>query len=100
MSDNLEFDIFCRELLFTPVAHFLLLKGPAHSKNENFYFLAPAQTNRMQPILVSYQASFRSNLVQWESEPPMDQFFILQIGPKRYFAWHYDWLHSLSLGGR
>ena len=29
------------------------LKGPAHSKNENIYFLAPAQTKRMQPILVS-----------------------------------------------
>ena len=26
------------------------LKGPKHSKNENFYFLAPAQTKRMQPI--------------------------------------------------
>ena len=27
-------------------------KGPAHSKNENLYFLVPAQTKRMQPILV------------------------------------------------
>ena len=37
----------------------LCLKGPAHSKNENFYFLAPAQTKRMQPILVSCEAPFR-----------------------------------------
>ena len=29
------------------------LKGPAHSKNENLYFLAPVQTKRMQPILLS-----------------------------------------------
>ena len=29
------------------------IKGPAHSKNENLYFLAPAQTKRMKPILVS-----------------------------------------------
>ena len=33
------------------------LKGPAHSKNENIYALAPAQTKRKQPI-----APFRSNL--------------------------------------
>ena len=38
------------------------VKGPAHSKNENLYFLAPAQTKRMQPILVSCEAPFRSNL--------------------------------------
>ena len=38
------------------------LKGPAHSKNENIHFLAPAQTKRMQPILVSWEAPFRSNL--------------------------------------
>ena len=36
------------------------LKGPVHSKKENF--LAPAQTNRMQPILVPCEAPFRSNL--------------------------------------
>ena len=30
-----------------------MLKGPAHSKNENLYFLAPAQRNRMPPSLVS-----------------------------------------------
>ena len=28
----------------------LTLKGPAHSKDENFYILAPAQTKRMQPF--------------------------------------------------
>ena len=33
------------------------LKGPPHSKNENLYALAPAQTKRMQPI-----APFWSNL--------------------------------------
>ena len=27
------------------------LKGPAHSKNENLYFLASAQTKRMQQIV-------------------------------------------------
>ena len=39
-----------------------LLKGPAHSKNENLYFLVPAQTKRMQPIFVSCEAPFRRNL--------------------------------------
>ena len=39
-----------------------LFKEPTHSKNENLYFLAPAQTKRMQPILVSCEAPFRSNL--------------------------------------
>ena len=38
------------------------LKGPEHSKNENLYFLAPAQTKWIQPILVSCKALFRSNL--------------------------------------
>ena len=33
-----------------------------HSKNENSYFSASAQTKRMQPILVSCVAPFRSNL--------------------------------------
>ena len=37
------------------------LKGPADSKNENLYFLAPAQTKRMQPTLVSCEALFWSN---------------------------------------
>ena len=32
------------------------VKGPVHSKNENLYFLASAQTKRMQPILVSCEA--------------------------------------------
>ena len=45
------------------------LKGPAHSKNENLYYLALAQTKRMQPILVSCEAPFRSNLQKnhWNS---------------------------------
>ena len=38
------------------------VKGPAHSKNENLYFLVPAQTQQMQPILVSCEAPFWSNL--------------------------------------
>ena len=38
------------------------LKGPAHRKNEDLYFLAPAQTKLMQPISMSCQAPFRSNL--------------------------------------
>ena len=39
-----------------------MLKGPAHRKNSNLYFLSPAQTKRMQPILVSCEAPFWSNL--------------------------------------
>ena len=38
------------------------IKGSAHSKNENLYFLAPAQTKRMQPILLTCEAPFKSNL--------------------------------------
>ena len=38
------------------------LKGPANRKNENLYFSAPAQTKRLQPILVSCEAPLRSNL--------------------------------------
>ena len=41
----------------------------AHSKNENLYFLAPAQTKRMQPILVSCEAPFRSNLQKKPTGP-------------------------------
>ena len=40
------------------------LKGPAHSQNENFYFLAPAQSKRMQPILVSSETPFSSNFLK------------------------------------
>ena len=40
----------------------LVVKGPVHKKNENLYFLAPAQTKLMQPILVPYEAPLRSNL--------------------------------------
>ena len=39
-----------------------ILRNPRHSKNENLYFFAPAQRNWMQPILVSCEAPFRSNL--------------------------------------
>ena len=42
--------------------HVIVIKGPAHSRNENLYFLDPAQTKRMQPILVSCEAQFRSSL--------------------------------------
>ena len=64
------------------------LKGPAHSKNENLYFLVPAKTKRMQPILVSRASPLRSNLkkktlvqllvillVQWGSWPSLYQCF-------------------------
>ena len=46
------------------------LKGPVHSKSENLYLLAPAQTKLMQPILASCEAPFRSNLQKkhWSSE--------------------------------
>ena len=30
---------------------YLILKGPAHSKNENLYVLVPALTKRMHPII-------------------------------------------------
>ena len=36
------------------------IKGPAQSKNKNVYFLAPAQTKGMQPILVACEATFKS----------------------------------------
>ena len=64
------------------------LKGPAQSKNENLYFLAPAQTKLMQQILVSCEAPFRSNLkkknigpvgvilVQWGSWPHWTSGFL------------------------
>ena len=35
----------------------MTLKGTVHCRNENLYFLTPAQTNWMQPILLSYQAN-------------------------------------------
>ena len=39
------------------------LKGTAHGKNENLWFLAPAQKEiECNQILVSYEAPFRSNL--------------------------------------
>ena len=47
-------------LTLLEITHFL--QSPAHSKNENLYFLATAQTKPMQPILVSCKAPFRSNL--------------------------------------
>ena len=40
----------------------IVFKGPAHSKNENLYFLVPAQNKRMQPNLVLCEALFVSNL--------------------------------------
>ena len=40
----------------------MYVKESAHSKNGNFYFLAPTQRNQMERILVSYEAPFRSNL--------------------------------------
>ena len=53
-------------LCFPPIIALLLsgqqLQGPARCIHENLYFLAPAQTKRMQPILVSCEAPFRSNL--------------------------------------
>ena len=50
--------LLASKLLLATINH---LKGPAHSKNENLYFLALAQTKRMQPILVPCEALFRSN---------------------------------------
>ena len=44
-------------------------KMPAHSKNEILYYLAPAQRNCMQPILVSCEAPFRSNLQKKNTGP-------------------------------
>ena len=35
---------------------------PFKGKNINLHFLAPAQRNLLQPILLSYEAPFRSNL--------------------------------------
>ena len=53
------------------------LIGPAYSKNETLYFLAPSQKHLMQPILVSYEAPLRSNFQkkkQWSY-----LFFFLQM---------------------
>ena len=59
--------------------YFEFLKGP----DENLYFLAPAQTKLMQPILMPCEAQFRSNLQKkqqhWTS-------VLLQIASKRCFA--------------
>ena len=55
--------IYHQNLIFRPCKHCVFSpKGPENSKNENLYFLAPAQRNRMQPILVSGEAPSRSNL--------------------------------------
>ena len=59
----------------------MVLKGTAHSKNENLYILTPSQRNRMQQILLSFEA-LRSNLqektlVQWASCRSVD------IAPKQ-----------------
>jgi len=58
------------------------LKGPAHRKNENLYFSAPAQTKRLQPILVSCEAPLRSNL---QKKP------LVQLG-----SWSWSRLVSLA----
>ena len=48
---------------------------PVHRKNENSYFLVPAQIKRMHTILVSCEGPYRSNLqkttalVQWGHDP-------------------------------
>ena len=47
------------KISLTDLVPSLQLKGHAHSKNENLYFLAPAQTKLMQPFL---ESEFRSNL--------------------------------------
>ena len=46
------------------------LKGLRIAKIKNCFILAPAQRNWMQPILLSYEAAFRSNLQKkhWSSE--------------------------------
>ena len=44
------------------VAYIRKFKGNEHSKNYNRYFLAPAQRNWIQPILLLYEVPFRSNL--------------------------------------
>ena len=40
------------------------IKGPAHGKNENLYFLAPAQTKPMKPILMSCEAPFKGQFAK------------------------------------
>ena len=55
---------FSRDKLTVVIPHviYAYLKGPTNSKNGHLYFLAPAQTILMKPILVSCEAPFRSNL--------------------------------------
>ena len=58
--------IVCNHLiinLFAISILFAILKGPVHNKNENLYFLAPSQTQRMQPIILAWPWS------------PLDQCF-------------------------
>ena len=59
------------------------LRAQGIGKMKNLYFLAPAQTKRMQPpIPVSCEALFRSNLQK--NTGPVSCFF-LQIAPTRCF---------------
>ena len=59
-------------------SHFLLPSvDPAHTKNEKLYFLA--QRIRMQPILVSYEAPFRSNF-----QKNTDPFFFCSPVPETF----------------
>ena len=51
----------------------IILKGPAHRKNENLHFTAPAQTKLMQPFLVPCEAPFRSNL-QFAMRRPFKEY--------------------------
>ena len=44
---------------FSLVMKFSDIKGTAYSKNEDSYFLAPAQNNWMQSILLSNEAMFK-----------------------------------------
>ena len=60
------------------------LKGPAHSKNENLYYLALAQTKRMQPILVSCEEPFRSNLQKKKPLELINIKFLLFPGTLRW----------------
>ena len=63
--------IILQDITKTSDLVFILKGGTAHSKNKKICFLDPAQRNGMQPILVSYEVAFRSNLQKknWAIDP-------------------------------
>ena len=62
-SLNLWFDKTC--LICILFLRHVTFKRTGHNQNPNLYFLAPAQRNWIQPILLSFKSPFRSNCALW-----------------------------------